>query len=321
MGPEIILDPMIPFSFQTSSWLTGRRQWLLSAFLFAALSLQPASAQEPLFLWKATSAVGEVYLLGSIHFAKPEMYPLDARIEEAFADSDNVVVEVDISAENELAQQALALQLGMYKDGTTIKDHISPESFERFEAFLQKKGMPLMVFQAFRPWTAAATLQVLEMQRMGFQAEIGIERHFLRQAEEQGKAVHELETAEFQLRMLAEMPEDLQEMFLMSTVDEYEVFEERMDDMLTAWKTGDAAALEGMLLEGYEDKPELHPLYQRIVIDRNVGMAEKVIDMLKGGGTWFVIAGAAHMVGEQGVAELVKQDAGGFEIVQVGAVE
>lgn len=309
---------MNPISKKTSARFIGRRQWLLSAFLLA-FGLQAAVAQGPVFLWKITSNAGEVYMLGSIHLAKPDMYPLDARIEEAFRAVDNVVVEVDVGDGNLAEQQALAMQMGLYTDGSTVQDHLSPEAFEKLQAFLDERGLPMAVFQVFRPWMSAATLQVMEMQRVGFDTEIGIERHFLRLAEEQGKLVHELETADFQLRMLAEMPDELQELFLISTIDEYASFAERIDEMIAGWKVGDAAVLANMLLQDYEEKPEMRPLYQRILVDRNVGMAEKIVDMLEGGGKWFVIVGAAHLVGEQGLVEMLGRNTQGFEVMQVGA--
>lgn len=311
---------MNPLSNKTSGGFLGRRQWLLSALLFV-FGTQAAVAQSPVFLWKITSNAGEVYLLGSIHLAKPDMYPLDARIEEAFRTADNVVVEVNVGGAGTAEQQALALQMGVYSDGTTVQDHLSPEAFARFQGFLEERGLPLMVFQGFRPWMSAATLQILEMQRVGFDAEIGIERHFLRLAEQQDKVVHELETAEFQLRMLAEMPDDLQELFLISTIEEYESFAGRIDEMIASWRIGDSTVLANMLLDDYREKPEMRPLYQRILIDRNVGMAEKIVDMLEGGGKWFVIVGAAHLVGEQGLVEMLQRDAHGFEVMQVGAAE
>lgn len=310
---------MNPFPHKTFAQLLDRRQWLLSVFLLA-FSAQTLAAQGPVFLWKVASDAGEVYLLGSIHLGKPDLYPLDDRIEEAFRAADNVVVEVDVNKGDVAEQQALAMQMGLYSDGSTVGDHLSAEAFAKFQAFLEERGLPLAVFQAFRPWMSAATLQLMEMQRVGFDSEIGIEQHFLRQAEQQGKAVHELETADFQLRMLAEMPDELQELFLVSTIDEYASFAERIDEMIGSWQAGDAAVLEGMLLQDYEDKPEMRPLFQRILIDRNVGMAEKIVGMLEGGGKWFVIVGAAHLVGEQGLVEMLRGDAR-FAVSQVGAAE
>ena len=148
---------MNPISQRNSARFWGRRQWLLSAFLLLAGGLQTAVAEGPVFLWRVTGNEGEVHLLGSIHLAKPDMYPLDARIEEAFRASDNVVVEIDISGGNMAEQQALAVQLSLYSDGSTVKDHLSPESFAKFQTFLDDRGLPLAVFQVFRPWMSAAT--------------------------------------------------------------------------------------------------------------------------------------------------------------------
>jgi uncharacterized protein YbaP (TraB family) len=91
--------------------------------------------------------------------------------------------------------------------------------------------------------------------------------------------------------------------------------------MIAAWKVGDATVLENMLLEDYREKPEMRPLYQRILIDRNVGMAKKIAGMLEGGGKWFVIVGAAHLAGEQGLVEMLRRDSHDFEVQQVGAAE
>jgi len=294
---------------------------LLVALLAAASGAWKAEAQEPLFLWKASSNAGEVYLLGSLHLATPDMYPLDERIEQALRDSDSVVVEVDTSSANQDVQEAIAMERGVYTDGSTLSDHLSPEALRRVQAFVQEKQLPMALFQPLRPWTVAATLQVLEMQRFGFDSKLGLERHFLRLASQQGKAVHELESAELQLETLAGMPADLQELFLVSTVEAQADLPERMDRMFEAWRTGDTADLEDELLGEYQARPEMFPLYKRIVVDRNVGMAERIVEMLEGGGTWFVIAGAAHMLGEHGLVELLRQHSHGFEVVQIGSTE
>ena len=57
-----------------------------------------ASAQEgKSFLWRVRSNTSTLYLLGSIHFLKQENYPLNPGIEKAFAQSNFLVVEANIS--------------------------------------------------------------------------------------------------------------------------------------------------------------------------------------------------------------------------------
>jgi len=49
------------------------------------------------FLWKVQSRSATVYLLGSIHFLKEDIYPLHKAIENAYESSNNLVVEANIN--------------------------------------------------------------------------------------------------------------------------------------------------------------------------------------------------------------------------------
>ncbi len=51
--------------------------------------IQPTS-----FLWKVSSDVNTVYILGSVHIARAGLYPLDEVIEDAYDRSENLVVEI-----------------------------------------------------------------------------------------------------------------------------------------------------------------------------------------------------------------------------------
>src|SRR3954468_22859172 len=80
---------------------------LTLAFVLAALTTSgradtPASptTTKRLF-WKITSPTTVVYFLGSIHVATPDMYPLPAEIEAAYATCDNLVVEADITKDGD----------------------------------------------------------------------------------------------------------------------------------------------------------------------------------------------------------------------------
>ena len=71
---------------------------VLCLSLLLPLSACPDSAPGKSFIWKVSSETNSIYLLGSIHLATPELYPLDSCIEDAFALADNLVVEVDLSS-------------------------------------------------------------------------------------------------------------------------------------------------------------------------------------------------------------------------------
>lgn len=289
---------------------------LTLALLSLVVGVQPSDAQEKLFLWKVTSEAGTAYLYGSIHLARPEMYPLDDTIEQAFRASDNLVIEARTDGDVEADLQALSMELGRYDDGATLGTSVAPATFEKFVAFLAEKQLPVALFQPMRPWMAAVTLEVIGMQQLGFDGDIGIERHFLRLAKHQDKGVHELETAESQLRMIGEMPDPLQEMYLLSAIEEQGAIATQMESLIAAWSSGDTATMEELILEPYSSRPEMIPLYTRMFTTRNIAMAEKVADMVNSGDVWFVVVGAGHMLGDQGIPALLAQR-DGIEVVQV----
>src|SRR5262245_18559517 len=93
--------------------------------LSAVARLTTAHAQSGrAFMWVAQSNTATGYLLGSLHAAQKDLYPLDQRIENAFAKSHTLVVEVDESEMGPQVQLQLAAK-GMYPLGDTLDKHIS----------------------------------------------------------------------------------------------------------------------------------------------------------------------------------------------------
>jgi uncharacterized protein YbaP (TraB family) len=108
---------------------------LLSLFfvflLLNVLALSPVDvfAGEKNFLWEVRSGTTTVYVLGSIHFLKQEMYPLDGIIEDAFDNSDILVMEADISDIGNLDVQTLLGRV-LYLGDETLEDHISADAYD-----------------------------------------------------------------------------------------------------------------------------------------------------------------------------------------------
>lgn len=286
----------------------------LAALLFLA---GPVLAEENVFLWEATGESGGAFLLGSIHLAKPELYPLDPAIEEAYGAADSLVVEVDLNETEEAEMAALMMQAGVYGDGRKMLDELTPETAELFRAYLEERSLPTAMFNTMRPWMAAMMITVVEMQRLGYKPEFGIDKHFLNQAREGGKPVQQLETARFQIDLLSSFPEDLQDAFLRQTLIDQDRVGEMIDEMVASWSGGQVEMLEEILLAQSEDA-EMRAVNKAMIDDRNHAMAEKIARMIEAGGKPFVVVGALHLVGEKGVVRLL-EDAG-YRLRQVAAV-
>jgi len=227
---------------------TMRRAMLGSVTVLLSISwnigVQAADGDKN-FLWKVRSdSGGEVYLLGSMHVGKKEWYPLSKEIEDAFEKSKFLVVELDPAKADQEKMQQLLAEKGTYTFGDSISKHISEKTDERVKAYLEKSETPAVgVFQC-KPWALGMTLVQLEAQRLGCDTELGIDKHFLNQAQKAEKEVLELESATFQIELLAGFDDETQEKILLWSLEQVEDMKTDLPKSYEAWNKGDARAFE-----------------------------------------------------------------------------
>ncbi len=261
-------------------------------------------------LWKISSSTGTVWLFGSIHLATEEMYPLPEKVETAFDGAESLVVEVNAGPEKQAALAQIMMTKGSYPPEESLTDHISDEVQGQLTRDMEGAGMPPEAFNRFEPWLVALTIAVMELQKLGLDPELGIEQHFLAKAD--SKPILELETAEEQLSLFDGLGAELQQQMLKKTLLEIGEIEEQMDEMIDAWSSGDTAAMQALLNKSLEEAPELAPLFKKLFTDRNVTMAGKIAAFLGTDSSYFVLVGAGHLVGDDGIVALLK--AKGFSV-------
>lgn len=289
-----------------------RRIVRCSAALVLLASCGPAAPRKH-FLWKVSSDSAHAWLLGSIHVARPELYPLAPEIEAAFAASKILVVEADQEKADPARMQKLVVERGYYQEGEARP---SEERRKAARELAAKAGLPASQADLMKPWFLAVNASMLHLQKLGYDPRQGIDRHFMNAARLAGKEIRELESSEFQIDLLSSLGEELQALFVDSTLEDLAEAGPKMDRIFAAWKQGDVATLETLVVtEGLAKQPAMAPLKARLLDDRNVGMAEKVAGYLKTGEVHFVVMGSAHLLGANGVADLLRKK--GFNVEQV----
>ncbi|PIH56274.1 TraB/GumN family protein [Paenibacillus sp. LK1] len=264
------------------------------------------------FMWEVESNGNTVYLVGSMHIADESFYPLRKEFEEAFAEADYLGVEIDISKAAEEAQQKIVLDLGSYQDGTTLKDHISSETYTQLGNILKQSGLEPNALDTFKPWVVESTLASLKSMKAGYEASAGVDLYFIQKAIERKLPVIELESYESQLGMFNDFSKELQEKTLKATLDNFDVLDDSVNQMAEMWKTGnDEQLLE--LTNSFSDDEEYN---KAMLIDRNVGMADKIDGYLKNGKgeEYFIVVGAAHYLGDHGIVKLLKDK--GYTVIR-----
>jgi uncharacterized protein YbaP (TraB family) len=251
-----------------------------------------------------------VYLLGSIHLGSKDMYPLPAEIEDAFAGSSALLVEADIRHMDMSKAQAAILEKGLYPAGDSLWNHVSPDTRKKIEQFCDRYGMPAGNLIAMKPWVVALTISTVPMMKAGMDPTLGIDMYFLNKSDK--KRVVEIESADWQIDLLSGFSDDLQEKFLAAAVDEGLDMDAELKRMRDAWNSGDAARLDAITRENTKTPEKIS---RAILQDRNPHMANVAEQFLKGKEQTFLIVGAAHLVGDEGVVAMLQKR--GYKVEQV----
>lgn len=269
------------------------------------ISRIPAQAGKS-FLWKVASSHTTVYLLGSIHVAKKELYPLRKTIEDAFKASEVLVVEANVNDANTLLEaQILTMATSVYGEGDILERHVSSKTYGLAKKKLAENGLDINQFAMFKPWFVAMTITGLELKKLGFDPLLGIDAYFLGQAVD--RKIIELESADFQIKLLSGFSEKEQELFLFSTIVDMNNLQQGLDTLFKSWASGDAVMVEKISFKGLSEYPELSSLFEKLLYQRNITMASKIEGFLKTGGTYFVVVGAGHLIGSKGILKLLER--------------
>jgi uncharacterized protein YbaP (TraB family) len=282
--------------------------FVLSFLIFA----DAHAANDKAFVWEVSSDTTTVYLMGSIHFADKSFYPLRPEIEQAFDRSSYLVVELDINKAGDDTYSQLLAQNGIFKDGATIKDEISEETWQQLQQRLQQLNISYDAVKNYKPGVIVLTLSAVQVMQMGFDPALGIDAYFLAKASQQEnpKQVIELETLEQQLNLFIDTPDG--ELLLKESLYSLDEGEVLMADMVRFWKQGDITQMNKLLFEdALNDNPAFAKIYDKLFYDRNDQMALKIETMLRQKtqqkNYFFVVVGSGHLIGDKGIVNALQE--------------
>lgn len=275
------------------------------------ITARPAGAQEKSLLWTVSDGKNSVQLLGSIHYLKKENFPLNKTIVDALDRNKRLVLEIDLnSAKPEVAQKVM-LSKAIYQDGTTLQQNISAEAFELASKRATQLGLDIKVLMPVKPWFVSITLVAFRLQQLGFDSNLGVDSFLAARAKSNGTPVSGLETLEYQIGVMDELSKADQELLLRQSVSDLDLLDENIHAIVQAWLKGDANALEPLLLGSMKDYPAIQ---EKLIVERNRRWVPQIEKMLGEGGGVLVTVGAAHLIGKDGVVEMLK--ARGYKVEQ-----
>ena len=272
---------------------------LVVFFLLVAITRAGTDKNHGL-LWEVSRAGTEpAYLFGTIHSEDPGVMQLARPVQQAFDTSQAVVLEMLLDTDAMMYSSTAMLMM----NGRSLSDIVGQSLFRQASMAIQSRGIPEAVLDRLKPWAAAVTLS-RPVPETGQVLDVMLYQNAL----QQGKDVYGLETIQEQLDVFESMSEADQVVLLQDAVENFPGIDALHAALLAAYKQRDLGGLmaisEASIQQG--DQRLADEFQQRLIVDRNHRMAERMRQYLQQGNT-FVAVGALHLPGEEGLLNLLEQ--------------
>jgi len=261
---------------------------------------------QKLFFWRIKSKVSKVYILGSIHIGTKNMFPLNEMIEMAYDASDTLVVELNPEEiDNEKIKGYLE-----YPKGESLQNNISRSTYIQLLNTFAQLGVSQNKISKMKPAAVVTSLVMLKLASLGYDPEFGIDKYYLDDASKK-KNILQLETPEQQLKLM----DSLGESYIEYSLQDISRWDKEIKILINAWKTGDTKMVKNFF-ERCASYPGGQKFLNTFIYQRNKIMAEQIEKYLKSEGRYFVVVGAAHLVGKNGIISLIKNTKK-YQVVQM----
>lgn len=256
--------------------------------------------------WEIKTDEASIYILGTIHVADKDFYPLEDKILETFDNADRLVSELGGLPEMNSLQEKLQVRMLQNMNLNPEKDLSNFLSEDEINVVKQElgEGIAAPLFK-FNPWILTITLNQILYTKADLEPQNGIDIYLINRAGE--RKIEALETIDEQLDILSSGSFEEQVYDLKKTIDDLQNADKTID-FLTKLKrlylennSEDLKDFIGSLLEMSEGIP-----HDALLKARNIVWAEKFDQYLNEGGTSFVFAGIAHFLGEDSVFEQMR---------------
>jgi len=268
-------------------------------------------------LWLVTSPQGQtMYMFGSIHAADAALYPLPPYLMDAFNSSDYLAVEFNNS---DIDSEWFDNQF-RYTGGKTLIGDIGQELYDELVTFFAAFGIkPSDIdLNSYKPVYWSMALGQLSTMFSGLDYDYGLDSFFIEEALKLNMPILDIESAQSQVDMFLGFSMALQIMLLESSFD---IIGDAaaVEVLYDVWKRGNEDEFDAFLFvevdENYEFLSLLEEYHNAMSTVRNIIMFEAAKGYMEAGMQVFYVVGAAHMFGEDGLIELLRQDGFTVEIV------
>lgn len=259
-------------------------------------------------LWVVKDADSTVYLFGTVHLLRPGTAWGSDKMDAAFASASEVWVE--IADQDDQAVVMPVIQQHGVDPSRPLSSLLSADDLAAFDKVAQANGASAAALDPYRPWLAAFMISMSGPTGAGYRADAGVDKTLMDRARAEGKALRGFETADIQVRLIAGMSEEAQVAYLNHHVRNADRIVANLDETVAAWLKGDAAEVGRLNRANTRDVHE--DVHRAALIVRNADWTDQIEMMMQGSGTAFVAVGAAHLMDQDSIIDMLR--AKGFTV-------
>lgn len=264
-----------------------------------------ANAQSLLFKISGQEMKYPVYLYGTIHAIPKADFFLDDIVKQSIEESEKVVFEIDIDDPALL----LEMQKGMFMNGQTIDQLLSPDEYTIVQAFFQDSlNMPLENLKMVKPLMLSS---IITEKTMGSD-NVAYELVFMDMAKEQEKEVLGIEAISEQIGYIDKISLKDQAEILYETTIDFASAREEMAGMVAVYKQKDVEKIYEFTIQSSEEYKDFGAF---LIDERNQNWIPRIVQL---GNAYpcFIAVGCGHLGGKNGVLQLFRNLGYQVEMIQ-----
>ena len=245
-----------------------------------------------------------VYLLGSIHIGDNRVSNFNQKLLDLYNKSNYLAVELDT--------KNVSIDVSEYTltPPETLDSLLSEEEKNKITKFIEENGaLPYEQLKYFKLGYLYNYFSMLPLFEHGLISS-GVDEYFLSLAHKENKEIIEIETYEEQMSLLLDYSNDFYIAQINSLIDNYALGSKSLNLLYETYLTANKELLENMLNEDNNAPAteEEKKYIDEMLYKRNNKMATKLKELLNNDKETFMIVGLAHVLGKNGIIDLINND-------------
>ena len=261
-------------------------------------------------IWVAKDFDSTLYLYGTVHLLPDDLDWQKDDMRAAFKEAGTVFFEVDSGTDAQAEATVLATSLGMRKDGLRLSDGLDSYQLKLLDAAAHNGKISLAALDSMKPWLASEFLTVAAASNVGLSPELSADEALKSRAKREQKNIIYLETIEDQIRVSADQPDFVQITLLTETLEGFNNLGTELQTIVNSWAVGRTDFLTREMVQALKNKS--HDFYNALLRDRNRKWTKTLTRWMEDSGTGFVAVGTSHLLGEDSLIEMLREQ--GYQV-------